>query len=207
MLQTAKIKETMNKNARITTLEQLIERIAQAESNEGRVSLQAVLVVVGKRSFAPILLMAGLVISMPIIGDIPGVPSIMGILVILTAGQMILGREHFWLPDWLLQRTISHKKLCSALEKMRRPARFFDRFLKERLTWLVKGIWVKIAAIVCMLVAAATPLMEFVPFSANGAGFALSFFGLALIAHDGLIAVIAFAIVAITLILVGIALF
>jgi hypothetical protein len=38
----------------------------------------------------------------------------------------------------------------------------------------------------------AIPMMEFVPFSATGAGFALVAFGLALVACDGLIELIAF---------------
>jgi hypothetical protein len=36
--------------------------------------------------------------------------------------------------------------------------------------------------------------MELIPFSANGAGIALIAFGLALITHDGLLAVLALAI-------------
>lgn len=40
--------------------------------------------------------------------------------------------------------------------------------------------------------------MEFVPFSATGAGAALTAFGLALIAHDGLLALIAFLFTALT---------
>ena len=37
------------------------------------------------------------------------------------------------------------------------------------------------------------PVMEVVPFSANLAGIALTAFGLAVIAHDGLLALVAFA--------------
>ena len=43
-------------------------------------------------------------------------------------------------------------------------------------------------AVGCVLTAAATPLMELVPFSANVAGIAVTSFGLALIAADGLMA-------------------
>ena len=41
--------------------------------------------------------------------------------------------------------------------------------------------------------ALAMPVMEAIPFSANLAGIALTAFGLAVIAHDGLLALIAFA--------------
>jgi hypothetical protein len=42
------------------------------------------------------------------------------------------------------------------------------------------------------------PAMELVPFSANGAGAALTAFGLSLIAHDGLLALLAFVFTAMT---------
>jgi hypothetical protein len=47
-------------------------------------------------------------------------------------------------------------------------------------------------ASLCLLMSLAIPMMEFVPFSATGAGFALVAFGLALVACDGLIELIAF---------------
>ena len=54
-------------------------------------------------------------------------------------------------------------------------------------------------ATVCVLIAAAMPAMEVVPLTANGAGAALTAFGLSLIAHDGLLAIVAFAFTAITI--------
>ena len=62
---------------------------------------------------------------------------------------------------------------------------------------------VRMIAIVCVLLAAAMPPMELVPFSANGAGAALVAFGLALIARDGLLAVLALLITFTTLGLVA----
>ncbi|WP_247639740.1 exopolysaccharide biosynthesis protein [Chromohalobacter moromii] len=43
-----------------------------------------------------------------------------------------------------------------------------------------------LVALFCFLIALAVPLMEVVPFSANGAGLALMMFGLSLMANDGL---------------------
>ena len=44
----------------------------------------------------------------------------------------------------------------------------------------------------CIIIAISMPAMEVVPFVANAAGAALTAFGLSLIAHDGLLALIAF---------------
>ncbi len=53
-------------------------------------------------------------------------------------------------------------------------------------------------AVSCILIAAAMPAMEFIPFSANLAGAALTAFGLSLIAHDGVLALFAFGFTALT---------
>ena len=135
----------------------------------------------------------------PIIGDIPGVPVMMGVMVVLTAGQLLFHREHLWLPRWLLKRSVAQDKLDKALGWMRPPARFVDRLLRQRLTMFTEGTGVYIIAIVCIVIAAATPVMEAVPFSANGAGAALTAFALSLIAHDGLLALLAFLFTAGTL--------
>jgi len=187
----------------VKSLEELLDRIAEAESDEERVSLDAILEAVGHRSFGPLLLVAGIITLMPIVGDIPGMPTMMGLLVVLTTGQLLFRRERFWLPQWMLNRSIARDKLCKALGWMRRPTRFLDRITRPRLTAFIRGAGTVVIAVVCIIVAAAMPAMEVVPFSANGAGAALTAFGLALIARDGLLALIAFAFTATTFGLVG----
>jgi hypothetical protein len=85
------------------------------------------------------------------------------------------------------------------VNRLRKPARFIDRFLGRRLTGLTEGPAIRVIALVCIVIAAAMPMMELVPFSANGAGAALTAFGLSLIGHDGLLALLAFLFTAGTL--------
>ncbi|MEX1214484.1 exopolysaccharide biosynthesis protein [Saccharospirillum sp.] len=174
-------------------LEQLLDQIAEAEQQDDRqVSLEDVLSKVGRRSFGPVLLIVGLITMAPLVGDIPGVPTMMAVIVMLTAVQLLLGREYFWLPKWLLNRSIASDKLHKALGWSRKPAQFIDRLLRQRLVVLAQGKANYAIAVVCLIIAAAMPLMEVVPFSANGAGIGLTAFGLALIARDGLLSLIAF---------------
>lgn len=179
------------------SLEEVLERIGEAEPEEDdRFTVGAILEVVGRRSFAPLLVVAGIVILAPFVGDIPGVPVLVGLVVLLAAGQLLFRRDHFWLPRWLLKRAVARDKLCKALGWLRRPARFVDRLLRPRLTVLTEGPATYLIAIVCIAVAAATPAMELVPFSAAIAGAVLLAFGLALIADDGLLALIAYVLTA-----------
>ena len=188
----------MRKNPEPTNLEQLLDRISKAAREKGPVSVNDILNVLGRRSFGPVLLAAGLVTLAPLIGDIPGVPTIIGAVVFLMAIQLLLGRKHFWLPYWLLRRSVERDKLCKGLEWMRSSARFIDRFLRPRLTVFADDAAVYAIAVICLVIAATMPVMELVPFSANAAGIVLTIFGLSLIARDGLLALIAFVMTAVT---------
>src|SRR5690606_14041765 len=151
----------------VSNLAQLLERIEAAAEGE-RVSLDDILDSVGRRSFGPVLLLAGLITLMPVIGDIPGMPSLMGLMVLVTAGQLLFHREHFWLPRWLLQRSLARPKLCKGLSWLRKPATRVDKVLRERLIWFTKGPGTLLIALTCCAIALAMTPMELVPFSANG---------------------------------------
>lgn len=173
-------------------LQQLFDCIDQAEEEDGRVSWSAIMNEVGRRSFGPLLLLGGLTVLAPIIGDLPGVPTLIGMVVLLIAVQLLFGRQNFWLPGFMLNRSVSKDKLHKALTWLNKPTRFIDKLLRPRLLHVTSGPMVRVIAIVCLGIAVAMPVMEFVPFSANLAGIALTAFGLALIARDGLLALIAF---------------
>lgn len=172
----------------VQDLEDVLDRIEQAARQQQSVSLGEVVEHFGNRSFSPLLLLAGLITITPIVGDIPGMPGIMGTLVILIAGQMLLGRKHLWLPAVLDRRNISREKLERGLGWMRRPARAVDRVLRPRLRTLTQGPGATCIALACLLIGIALWPLQLVPMAPNGAGLALTAFGLALVANDGLFA-------------------
>ncbi|WP_045221866.1 exopolysaccharide biosynthesis protein [Desulfonatronum thioautotrophicum] len=174
-------------------LEQLLDRIDTAACSLERVSVETILEAVGSRSFGPLLLLAGLILVSPLSG-IPGTATSMAVIVLLCAVQLVLGRSHFWLPSWLLQRSVPHNKLKRALVFVRPHARAIDGWLRPRLTFLVHRTGTYFIALACIVIALGLPAMELVPFSASSAGGALTVFGLALVFRDGLLALLAFAI-------------
>ncbi|MEQ4538006.1 MAG: exopolysaccharide biosynthesis protein [Billgrantia sp.] len=80
---------------------ELIETIEAIETPSGKLRFDAVLEAIGRRSFGPLLLLAGLVTLAPVISGIPGVPSLMGMFTFLVCAQLLVGRRTFWLPAWL----------------------------------------------------------------------------------------------------------
>lgn len=181
-----------------SNLTELINTMERMEREKAKVSVDDVVHAVGRRSFGPLLLLAGLITLAPIIGDIPGMPTLMAALVLLTSVQLLLGRETFWLPKWLLSRSLSRNKFDKAIHYMKKPARWVDSLLGVRLAWMTGYIGIRVTAVMCLLIALAMPPMEFIPFSANGAGLALTLFGLGLVARDGIMLSLGFLLTRVT---------
>ncbi len=182
-----------------SNLTELINTMERMEREKAKVSVDDVVHAVGRRSFGPLLLLAGLITLAPIIGDIPGMPTLMAALVLLTSVQLLLGRETFWLPKWLLSRSLSRNKFDKAIHYMKKPARWVDSLLGVRLAWMTGYIGIRVTAVMCLFIALAMPPMEFIPFSANGAGLALTLFGLGLVARDGIMLSLGFLLTGATL--------
>lgn len=177
------------------SLEQLLERLEQAaaESEAKHITLKEMMQAIGDRSFGPLLLLGGVILTSPLSG-IPGMPTTMSIFVLLIALQLLIHKDHFWLPKWLLKRSVNGRRLYQASRAVRRPARFIDRWTKPRMKFFSGTVSVHLIALLCVFVALGTPAMEVVPFSATLAGAALSIFGLSLITRDGLLVLLALSV-------------
>lgn len=175
----------------ISSLQQLIERIRQLDPGKDPVELRALLQKIGPRSFGPLILIAGLTVLAPFIGDIPGVPTLMALLVLLVSSQILFGRSELWLPQFMLNRSVVRDDLQRALDWLERPARFLDQFFYPRLTMFSGSAGMYVIAGVCACISLTMPFMEVIPFSANIAGLALTAFGLALVSRDGGLALFA----------------
>ena len=184
-------------------LEDLLDRIRRLDGDHDPVDLEAVLLQIGRRSFGAIVLFAGIIVLAPLIGDIPGVPTLAALLVAITAIQLLIGRRYFWLPAFLLKRSISRQRLDKSLDILQRPARVTDRFLRRRLEMFISPVATRVIAAASLCVALVMPVLELIPFSANLAGIALAAFGISLIARDGLFALISLIVSPAALGLVG----
>lgn len=184
--------------ANVTDLEQLLATLEHA-AGEGQepTRLEDIIEAIGGRSFAPVLLLIGVLIASPLSG-VPGFPTLGAGIVLLVGIQMLVGRRHFWLPRWLLRRSVPQQKMSEAIDWLKRPARAIDRLLRPRLTSLVLGPGRYMIALTCLVIASTMPFLELIPFSSSAAGVALSAFGLALVAHDGVLALLAYIVTGLT---------
>lgn len=181
-------------NQPLQNLQQMIECISALASDKenDRVSMEMVVEAIGNRSFGPMLMLIGMTLFSPLSG-VPGMSFFMAAFVLLVAVQMLIGRKTFWLPAFILDRSVERGKLQKALTWLEKPARGIDKVLKPRLTFLVRRKGSYAVAVLCVVVGLVMPFMELLPFSSSVAGLALLALGVALVVQDGLLVLLALA--------------
>lgn len=170
----------------------LLDRMETAGSTD-RVSFRDVYEHLGQRSFGVLLLVPALIALSPV-GGIPGVPTVLAAVILLIAAQLIAGRPHFWLPRFILDRSVARGHLERAVEAMRPVLRFVDRFLCPRLTVLAGPLANRFIALFCILLVLTVPPLEFVPFGGTPIWVAIGAFGIGLTTKDGLLIVLGLAV-------------
>ncbi len=173
-------------------LNQLLAEILDADPQSGNVQVGDLMEAVGTRSFGPLLILASLIAFTPL-GGIPGLPTALAAVVLLVLGQLLFGRQQFWLPQFVTCRSVDADNLRKTVGWIRPAARVIDRFLKPRLTWILREPFLRIWALGCIAVALTVPPLEIVPFGGSASLAAIGTFGLAVIADDGVLALLAFA--------------
>ena len=172
-------------------LNDVLDDLAELAENEGEVSVKDVIEKVGSRGQGVFLMVPGL-IGMTPLGGIPGVPTILGILVIVLGAQVLMGRQKVWVPDMVGNRSVSDDRLGRAVSKTRKPARWIDRHFGQRLESLTGTTAVRVAAALCVLFGLLMPPLEIVPFAALIPFTAVTLLGLSLTLRDGVLMAIAF---------------
>lgn len=177
-----------------STLGALIEKIAaRAEAGE-HISIATIQEIAGRRIAGPLLLFPALVLVSPL-SLVPTLPTIVALIIILVAGQLILGARKVWLPRRLAQAALSPERALKVVEFIRPAVDMLGKVSKPRLKFLVDGIGLRIACGICVLVALFIPPMEFVPGASTTAGVIIATFGLALTMRDGVLLLIALTLV------------
>ena len=167
-------------------VEDVIGELDELASENDEVCIADVLDDFGARSFGPVIMIFALIEITPI-GAIPGVPTALASIIALIALQMLFGKEHIWMPQFVQKRSVESKKLHKAVGKLRGVAHWLDEHSKDRLSALTKGLWLKVAALAIVILCVTVPPLEVLPFASSGPMLAIAAIGLALIVRDGLV--------------------
>lgn len=172
-------------------LESTLEE-AQNSSDGDETTLGEIVDAFGSQSLGPMLIIFGLLALFPPIGAIPGVPIVLGAIVALYAIQFLVGATTIWVPGRLRRVSFEREKLKQAQTKMQPWLGRIDHLFTERLTILTGPVVARLVGIAALLHALLMIPLEFISAVALP-GAALTFFGVALTARDGLMMIIGWA--------------
>lgn len=174
---------------------EIVDRLAERARSSERLSVGDVTEALGSRGYGPFLFVPAIVELSPL-GGIPGLPTLLALIIALFSAQIAAGRSCLWLPDWLERRTAPGPKLEDAMRRIRPVAVWLDRWFHGRFPALVSGPVVRAAAAVSILLCLTVPPLELIPFASSAPMGAIALFGLAMLARDGLLMALAAALAA-----------
>lgn len=179
-------------------IEELLDKVDD-ETDECELVVEDVVEALESRGYGPLLLFVALLTLMPT-GAIPTVPTIAAVLIILISGQMLLGKNHPWLPRFLRERGIKKEKFRDARDKTSTIIEKLDRLVKPRMHRVFRGPVVKLVAVTCLLIAMTMPPLELLPFAVFVPAAAIGLFGAGLTVKDGLLIILGFVVTFVTFI-------
>ena len=162
----------------------VLGELDELAANHDEVRVADVLDDFGARSFGPFIMIPAVLEITPV-GGIPGVPTVLALFIALIAVQLLIGRDHVWMPQFVQRRAVGSKKLHKAVGELKGMANFLDRHSKGRLEGLTKGTATKLVAAVIIALCCTVPPLEFLPFASTIPMLAIAVLGLALTVRDG----------------------
>ena len=169
----------------------ILDRLNELAEEKDAISLGQTIEAFGNRSYAPFLIVLPLIDISPV-GSIPGLPTLLALIIVLTAVQLLFGRTHMWLPRFLGNRSLSSGKVKKAVEKVRPVGKWMDKWFHGRLPALTQGPMIRVAATAIIVLTLAVPPLELLPLATTAPMAAIAAFGMALLVRDGLLMIVAF---------------
>jgi hypothetical protein len=135
------------------------------------------------RSFGLAVLLFSLpsVVPMP-----PGIPTVVGIILLIVSVQMVFGREDLWLPGILSKRTFPRKALVGAFEGLAPRLAWLERLMKPRLLFMTGKLGTILIGIVVLIMA----IVLILPLPPGGnfpPALACAVLGMGLVQRDGVV--------------------
>ncbi len=172
-----------------TPLGDLLDRV-DGLSRDKVVTFGALLKSFGRAAFVPLMLLPALAVVTPLSG-IPLFSSLCGLTIALIASQMLVGRDHLWLPEFLLRRKLHAHRVRRAVRGIRPVASWIDTHSRQRFRVLTSRPFQIIGCTICMVAGLMMPFLEFVPFSSSILGAAIVLIATSFLVRDGIYMLVA----------------
>ncbi len=126
----------------------------------------------------------------------PRTSTFLGFPLVLMTPQIIFGVRGPWLPNFIDERPLKRRQLADAFQKLIPWLQRVEKVSRPRLTFLFGPVGDRVIALVCFLLSLILILP--IPLGNMAPAAAIAVFGLAVIQRDGILALAAYAISALS---------
>jgi hypothetical protein len=169
------------------------------ECTKPKIAIREILTRFGSRAYGPGILLLAAIELLPFVSAIPGLFIVTASGIMLLAVQLLFGRQTPWLPAWFLNFSISRERLVKLDEVARPWAKWLDGLVKPRLEFFVAPPFLQAIAIACVALAISFFPLSPIPAAEKVPAFPIALFALAISARDGLMAILGFVLLAVSL--------
>ncbi len=160
------------------------------EWKDERITLGNLVEAMEQRGHGMLMLVLALPTLLPV--SPPGVAVVFGLPAAFVALQLVLNRQHVWIPGFLRRRSVETEQFRTTVEKTAPYIARIERLLKPRLAILTESVgeWLIGLSVLIIALLLALPI----PFTNIPLGLAIVLLSLGLIQRDGVAALIGGAI-------------
>lgn len=126
----------------------------------------------------------------------PGSSTFLALPLVLLTPQVAYGVQGPWLPRFIDDREMKRPELARGLRKLVRPLRRIETVSRPRLLWMFGPVGDRLIGLTCFLLSLV--LLLPIPLGNMAPAAAIAMFGLAMVQRDGVLAVIGYAITAVS---------
>lgn len=145
------------------------------------------------RAFGAMLLVFGALNTLPLP---PGSSTILSLPILLLAPQVALGADAPWLPRRMVERPLKRDDLRGLFRKLTPLVKRMELITRPRLTWIFNPFGERMIGVVCTLLAMVLILP--IPLGNVAPGATVAILALALLQRDGLLALLGYAMAAVS---------
>lgn len=152
----------------------------------------------GDGGLGPVLFLLAMPVLLPLP---PGVSMVLALPLLVVAPQIIAGRSRLWLPKTLARQSVERTALAKLLPRILPLLERVEALVRPRLKFLTGRVGVRVVGVACTLIAVILILP--IPFANLVPALALGFFSLGLTRKDGLLVLVGYSLLALTLAMIA----
>ncbi len=175
---------------KFNTLEDDLEILLAKSRTTPRLSLREILEILSEKCLALLLIFLSIPFCLPI--QIPGMSLPFGLVISLLGVRMIV-KKQLWLPQFILNKTISSQEIQKIVQKSTHFLNKIKRYVHPRMSWLSEQwVMVIVNGVVVFFLGIFLALPFPIPFTNLIAAWSIVFLSIGILKDDGVFVLIGY---------------